>query len=223
MALLLACSQKDIRNHRTASPKEWWGFYLAALVLLAIFSSIAALLYFITNQLGITLPFLKILYTHPWITLGIVNYILLIPIVSVTFRRLQDTNASPWPLVCIFFTAIFLFYMKFPFKTPIGVVVWSIIGAGYIYYVFYRLCIRDNRLQQIWTTAITLKAQTVGIITTIMIKEIAMETVLMHIIITSIKKKFTGRLSKECFKKFSIRFIKNYVIITCIVFIHSNN
>ena len=124
-----------------ASPKEWWGFYLAALVLLAIFSSIASLLYFITNQLGITLPFLKILYTHPWITLGIVNYILLIPIVSVTFRRLQDTNASPWPLVCIFFTAIFLFYMKFPFKTPIGVVVWSIIGAGYIYYVFYRLCI----------------------------------------------------------------------------------
>lgn len=41
----------------------------------------------------------------------------------------------------------------------------------------------------------------------------------MHVIITSIKKKFTGRLSKECFKKFSIRFIKNYVIIICIVFL----
>ncbi len=124
-----------------ASPKEWWGFYLAVLILLAIFSGLAALFYFVTIQLDIKIPFLKIVFAHPWITLGIVNYILLIPIVSVTFRRLQDTNASPWPLVFIFFTAIFLFYIKFPFNNPIGIIVWSIIGAGYFYYVFYRLCI----------------------------------------------------------------------------------
>ncbi len=41
----------------------------------------------------------------------------------------------------------------------------------------------------------------------------------MKKIATFIKDKFSGRLSKACFKRFSIQFIKNYISVSCIVFL----
>jgi uncharacterized membrane protein YhaH (DUF805 family) len=128
-----------------ATPKEWWGFYLAALILLAIITAVLTLLHFITIYLGIHIPSLNIARSHPWVTLGIVNYILIAPIVSITFRRLQDTNVSAWPLVAIFITIILFFTFKLPLKNPLGLILWTTIGAGYIYYIFYRLCIPGTK------------------------------------------------------------------------------
>ena len=128
-----------------ATPKEWWGFYLAALFLLAIVTAILSLLYLVTLHLSINIPALVIAKNNPWITLGIINYILIAPIISITFRRIQDTNISAWPLVIIFTTALIFFAIKLPLKTPLGLILWTTIAAGYIYYIFYRLCIPGTK------------------------------------------------------------------------------